>query len=83
MRLIILSNLIFFVVVKRFSLILLIEKLFSKKGHIFLILPREIKLGKLEDEITSDLFTVICVTVPLSSNNYHNKAQILYKLVKN
>ena len=59
-------NLILVVVVKRFSFFFffLIKRLLSKKD-ITSATSLVIKLGKSGDEISSNLFTAICATVPL------------------
>ena len=57
-------NLIWVVVVKRFSYFLLIKMLLSKKD-ITSATSLEIKLGKPDDEISSNVFTATRATVPL------------------
>ena len=59
-------NLILVVVVKRFSFFFffLIKKLLSKKD-ITSTASLEPKLDKSGDEISSNVFTAICATVPL------------------
>ena len=63
-RWMLLWNLILVVVVKRFSYFLLIKMLLSKKD-ITSATSLEIKLGKPDDEISSNVFTATRATVPL------------------